>query len=393
MTGAPTVRGYIAEQPEALARALAPLPDEVAAALRGLGAARGLGSVSGLGSVNGLGAASDLGSVSGLGDGATRRVLVVGSGTSSYAARAVLPVVRDTLAVPVEVYIPSDFLHYLPAGTLDASTLVIGISQSGRSTGTLHSLALARSVGAATILLTGDAPRAGIEEAVDLVVDIRSGPEQVGAKTKGYLCTVATLLLVAAALAGTEADARLAEVPSLVASLLASSAEVVADAAAAYPAELPGASLSVLASGPNQATALEASLKILETARIPVETFEVEEYLHGPHRRMTAATGLVVIATAGPVLPRAVALIEFAREHTESILVVTDAAAAAELPDLGPVVRVVTLPGSLPEELTPLLAIVPLQLLAASLTERVGLVAEDPVFSDFHTRLASKEPE
>lgn len=334
-----TVRAYIHEQPAALRRALAPLEPEVLDSLLAL---------------------------------APERVLLVGSGTSSFAARVIRGRAARLLGVPVEVALPTDVLHYLP-DAIDERTLVVAVSQSGRSTATLRSLAVARDRGARTVLVTGEPVRPGL---ADVVVDLRCGPEEVGAKTKGFTATIATL---AAVLGGAE---DLAGIPERVAAALDTEPLVSAWARSLAPS----VSVSITGSGPNLATAQEAALKILETARIPVEAVETEEFLHGPHRRLGPGLALVVLALDGPLLPRALALIDYAAPLVAGLLVVTDT--DTPLPDRVTAVRLA--PG-LPEELTPLPAIVPLQLLAVALTEHLGLSPEDAVLPDFHTRLASKE--
>lgn len=297
------------------------------------------------------------------------RIHLVGSGTSHFAAQAAADEFRFLTGWPVDVHLPSDFLHYVDDERITDRSLVIAVSQSGRSTGTRAAIRRARLCGATTVLVTGDA----VVSDADAILDIGSGPETVGAKTKGFVCTVAALLLLARGLGGRPDGDDLAGLPSLIEAVIESSA---APLAAFFPHSAP-VSLSVLSYGPNMSTAREGALKILEAALIPVEALDVEEFLHGPHRRLSSESGIVLIAPDGPMLARAQALVAFATRVGASVLTISDT------PD-----ATITIP--VRERLGPLVYVVPLQLLAVELAGRLGRSPEDIVFEGFHEQLDSK---
>lgn len=330
--------GYIREEPDALHRTLTVVPDRVRTVMATVGTS-------------------------------FDRVHLVGSGTSHFAAQAAADEFRHRTGWPVEVHLPTDFLHYVNDDRIGSGSLVVAVSQSGRSTGTRAAIRRAGLRGAATVLVTGDAR---VSDA-DALLDIGCGPEDVGAKTKGFVCTVAALLLLARGFGGQPGGDDLAGLPSLIESIIERSAAPLA----AFLRHTTPTSLSILSYGPNMPTAREGALKILEAARIPVEALDVEEFLHGPHRRLSPDTGIVLIAPDGPMLERARALTTFATAVGASVLTISDA------PD-----ATITVPVT--ERLGPLAYVVPLQLLAVELAGRLGRSPEDPVFDSFHEQLDIK---
>jgi glucosamine--fructose-6-phosphate aminotransferase (isomerizing) len=235
----------------------------------------------------------------------------------------------------------------------------------------------ASAAGSPTIIVTGEPARLG---AADIGIDIRAGDEQVGAKTKGYTSTVLTLRLVVAALAGVSAD--LDHVPGAVDSALEAG-----DAAAEFAQHIDAvAGIAILGSGPHLATAREAALKIAEIARIDAQAFDVEEYIHGPHRRLTAASAVAIVAVDSPIFDRSVALVGWLGTVTERVLVITDRPA-----DFGGTTAVVIGIDPVGEDLSTVPAIIPLQRLALGCAAVVGVDPEQPLFAEVDGLLARKD--
>ncbi len=322
-----------------------------------------------------------------------QRLYLIGSGTSYNAAVAVMGLIRAWTDLDVTVVAPHEFLHYEPQTRLGKGTLAVGISQSGRSTGTLDSLKHARDLGAVTIAVTAEAD-SPITAVAGVTIPTSTGPEPVGPKTKGYTSTVATLLWLVAGLAeakgyasGHPADevrSALKAAPGVMEETLTRCASVMADIIATFAA-VP--SLSVVSYGPNLATALEGGLKILETVRVPVGIFEAEEYMHGPYHCLEPETHAVFIVPSGPGQARAMDLIRFVQTLTTRTLVLTDEANEGARSLSG---HVIMLPGGLAEGYTPLSYIVPLQLLANDLTIARGRRPETSRHPQFHATLGSK---
>lgn len=348
-----TVAAHLHEQPEVLAHQRAVLPAAVRAAV----------------------AAADAG--------ATTRVLLVGSGTSHHAAR----LARPSAARPARVLVPGDALHGDGDLGLGPDLLVVGVSQSGRSTGTRAVLDRARAAGSPTLLVTGDPGPAG--PGGPAVLDVACGPERVGPKTKGFTATVVALHLLLRML-DDPAGASLAGLDDLAARVRAVLADA-ASAVAAVCARPAPESVHVVTWGRWRPVADEGALKVLETARVPVDVWDVEEFLHGPHRRLGPGSLLVVVGDGDAPAVAAEALAAFVVEIGGRVLQVRTGGPPTDPPGTTGDRHVRVGVGDGPA--APLVAVVALQLLAVALTTARGLTPEDDVHPGFHTRLGSKTPE
>ncbi|MCW5954000.1 MAG: SIS domain-containing protein, partial [Propionibacteriaceae bacterium] len=146
--------------------------------------------------------------------------------------------------------------------------------------------------------------------------------------------------------------------------------------------------LWVVSYGTAMATAREAALKLIETVRIPVLAYDVEEYMHGPYHCLESDTRLIFIAPPGPGFERIEALARFVAPISGNTLAI---AGRAELDALAARHRFVH-ETAVPEGYLPVLQIPVLQLLAAELTLRRGREPGRSRYPDFHSVLESKEP-
>jgi glucoselysine-6-phosphate deglycase len=312
-----------------------------------------------------------------------KKIIMVGSGTSLNAAKATQYAMNKFNEAHVDVLSPFEFNHFYPVDKLNDETLVIGISQTSRSTATLKSLEMAKAYGSTTLLVTAETDRPSAQIA-DFILDSCTGSEPVGPKSKGYTSTIATLLFLAASLGGKELD--LTDIPRYMRKVL----EVSLDHLNANVELLQsGKSFVILSYGTNMANAFEGGLKILETVRIPVEVYDVEEYMHGPYHCLNKDSHLIFIAPPGIGQQRMQRLIEFVHKHTEHTLVITDKSLAKEV-SKG---NVLILPNEVEHDLTSLGYIIPLQLLADEITKKMGRHPEVSGHPDFHAFLGSKLPQ
>src|SRR5437763_885865 len=142
--------------------------------------------------------------------------------------------------------------------------------------------------------------------------------------------------------------------------------------------------------GPNAATAREGALKLSETAWLPAVAFEPESFLHGPSAALEADDALVLIAPPGPARARALDVARTARAIGAEVLVLgrEDDREAAGLAG-----ETIALP-EVDEAFSPILAVVPLQLLAYHVAVARGrnpdlLRADDPAHARARAALAS----
>ncbi len=312
---------------------------------------------------------------------APKRIYLVGSGSSVTASWAALPLFEELTGADVRVVSSLEFVHYLPASRLDSTTLVIAVSQAGRSIWTIKAMERAKKYGAFTLLVTSDLQSAAAEVA-DAALDILIGKEGAPAKTKGYTATVATLYALAGALGGQPVD--LSPLSDLATTAIKATAAGIADWIKLFRG---APSVTVLSYGPGMGVAMEGGLKILETVQVPVEVYDVEEYMHGPQCALNENSRLIFLAPPGPGEPRAVTLAEIARRTTKyTATVCSEGSPLVSLTGHG-----VELPGVADPRVAPVAYVIPLQYLASEWTKANGREPED-ILIHFGAALGTKLP-
>ncbi|WP_083522416.1 SIS domain-containing protein [Longilinea arvoryzae] len=309
-----------------------------------------------------------------------KRILLVGSGTSLNAAIAGKYVMEEYNDCEVQVVTPFDFIHYFPEKRITNDALVVGISQTARSTGVIDSIHRAREYGARTLFLTA-APQAAGAQCAESILNTWTGDEFVGPKTKGFTSTMAALFYLAAGLGGKSID--LTTIPGFISETIGSSEKVLPGFVDQF---LAAPSLKIIGFGPNMAVAREGGLKALETIRIPVEVYDVEEYMHGPYHCLEKDTYMIFIAPPGKGQERILRLFQFADCITSNTLVIGD----EDLASTGRIKNLVPLPCNVDEMLTPLGYIIPLQILANDITLKKGRRPELSRYPNFHAMMGSK---
>ena len=271
--------------------------------------------------------------------------------------------------LPVALAAPSLFGAY---GTPPAigDMLVVGISQSGESPDIVNVLEEGRRQGALTLAIT-NVPSSPLARASELVLDTGAGPELSVAATKTY---TSQLLAIAMLSVGLSEDARRAEqlelLPGLVREMFALEAEI--ELAAARLASI--AQCVVLGRGYNYATAYEWALKLKELAQVVAEPYSSADFQHGPVALISDGFPVFAVAPAGAVLPEIVALLSrLVETRRVDLLAVSNDERVLSLASAG-----FRLPEALPEWLSPLVAIVPAQLLCYHLARARGFDTEKP---------------
>lgn len=252
------MRAEIGEQPDVLARVLrreAPRARRIGALLRRRGA---------------------------------KLAVLAARGSSDHAAVVAKYLIEWSVGAPVALAAPSLVTLYgARLGLRDA--LVVGVSQSGRSPDVVEYLRMARRGGALAVAVTNE-PGSPLARAADETLLCHAGRERSVAATKTFSAQVACLALLASAWAdnarGAALGEGLAQAPARLRRILAAQA-----CARAWAHRLAASERCVvLARGFAYPAALEAALKLKESAGLPCEGASAADYLHGP------------IAAAGPGL-------------------------------------------------------------------------------------------
>jgi glutamine---fructose-6-phosphate transaminase (isomerizing) len=280
-----------------------------------------------------------------------RFVLLAARGTSDHAALYAKYLVEILLGRPTGLASPSTMTAYGARPDL-RDVLFIGVSQSGGSPDLVESLSTARECGALTLAVT-NAPQSNLAGAAQLHIDVLAGPEQAVAATKTYTAELLALYLLVDALAGGDG--------SQAAGIAAAASAVVADLepVRAVAARLAGVErLVVTGRGYSYPTAGEAALKLMETSYVSAQAFSGADLLHGPMAMLQRDSAAIAIAPEG-VAGRAIRpVLDRLLEVDADITVVGPALAG------NPSVGRLALPSGVPEPLSPLIEIIPLQLLA-----------------------------
>ena len=284
------------------------------------------------------------------------RVFIVGIGTSYHAAQVGEALLRaagsDAHAVG-----SFDFVAYPPA--LRPGDAVIVQAHRGTKHFSARAVERAREAGIPCLAITGRDSRLA-DDGADVV--LRTTPQETSAAyTTSHLGAMAVLAQIATLLGERRAVAETAgwraaldALPAQIEEVLGREGEVRPIAEAIVAANR---RVYCVGAGPNAVTATEAALKARETAYITIDGLGIEQFLHGPIVTLDAADRVIAVAVDGPGLPRTAEICNVIRLIGAPLWIIGRGVASA------PDATVFALP-TLPEPLSPLLAVVPVQLLA-----------------------------
>ncbi len=283
-----------------------------------------------------------------------RFVRFLARGTSDHAALYAKYLVEILLQLPAGLVSPSTTTTYGSEPNLD-DVLTVGISQSGGSPDLVHTLEVARRRGAMTLAVTND-PTSPLARAAELHIDIHAGAERAVAATKSYTAQLLVLYLLVDHLRGGTGSAA-EPLPDLAEDLTAHDGRA-ADLAHGLRSTQ---RIVTTARGYSLANAHEAALKLMETSYLAAQAFSGADLLHGPLAMIDDRVPVLAITAAGhggeamgPVLTR------LRETGSEVCRIATDGSTEHGNAAL-------TLPRGAPEELSPLLEIIPCQQLALHL--------------------------
>lgn len=288
-----------------------------------------------------------------------RFVLFAARGTSDHAALYGKYLVEIEHRLPAGLMSPSSMTVYGARPDL-RDVLVVAISQSGGSPDLVQSVRVAREQGATTVALT-NAPESGLAAEAELHLDVLAGPERSVAATKSYTAQLLVLHLLFSFLRGAEPEASV-DLAGLGDQVLAKEPEVVS---AAQRYRFAGG-LVTTGRGYSYPTAREAALKLMETSYLSAHAFSGADLLHGPLAMIDPQVPVLALVPQGrggdamaDVLPRLA-------ERGADVFGIGAAAA------VGSCTTGFALPDGVPEQLSPLLEILPVQQLALHLAVARG---------------------
>ena len=307
-----------------------------------------------------------------------RRIVIVACGTSYHAGLVGRYAIEEWARVPVEMDVASEYRYRNPV--VSEEDLVIGITQSGETADTLAAMRLARERGAKVLAITNVLGSQATRDA-DAVLYTRSGLEVSVAATKTFVAQVAAMYLLGLRLAElretlpperlVELIAEMKSLPSKIETTLASCEERVREVSAAHSDQQ---FFLYLGRHIGLPVCLEGALKLKEISYIPTDAYAAGEMKQGPIALLDESTPVVCVATESPVLDKVLSNVEEVRARgAETIAIATTGYEQVA----GVADQTIEVAAS-DWILQPILAILPLQLLAYDIARARGLNVDQP---------------
>ncbi|MFW6296473.1 MAG: glutamine--fructose-6-phosphate transaminase (isomerizing), partial [Halothece sp.] len=313
-------------------------------------------------------------------------IQILACGTSWHASLVGKYLLEQLVGIPTFVQYASEF-RYAPTPII-ANTLTIGVTQSGETADTLAALEMEKQRRATLdskyqprLLGITNRPESSLSHLVDQIIDTRAGIEIGVAATKtfvaqlmGFYCLALDLAYRRQTLPAEKIEAILQELQQLPAQM-----ELVLESQERYIEDLAHQFADTqdfifIGRGINYPIALEGALKLKEISYIHAEGYPAGEMKHGPIALLDAKVPVVAIAMPGSVYEKVLSNAQEAKARDARLIGVTpidEHEAQETFNDLLPVPVV-------DELLSPILAVIPLQLLAYHIAARRGLDVDQP---------------
>jgi len=314
-----------------------------------------------------------------------QRIQILACGTSRHAALVGAHLLEQLAGVPTSVHYASEFRYSPPP--LAPQTLTIGVTQSGETADTLAALAMEQQRCAdhgdpaysARLLGITNRTESSLGRLVPQLIDIAAGVEVGVAATKTFLGQLLAFYGLAIQLTDLRRARSREQLHPLLAELRALPAQLqtLIDRLDLRCAELAHAfadtrTVIYLGRGINYPIALEGALKLKEISYIHAEGYPAGEMKHGPIALLDADVPVVSVAMPGPVFDKVLSNAQEAKARDARLIGV-----APECPDTEIFDELLPVP-AVDELLSPLLTLIPMQLLSYHIAARRGLDVDQP---------------
>jgi len=297
-----------------------------------------------------------------------RHVFIAARGTSDNAGRYAKYLLGALNNIVVSLAAPSLFTVYKQPPDLTDS-LVLGISQSGKSPDMVSVLAEGKRQGALTAAIT-NYPDSALAETAQFVLNLQAGEESSLAATKTYTAELTTLAILSTELNASDQSRReLEALPDRIEESFAN--EVQVDNLAERYWYM--SHCVVIGRGFNYASAFEFSLKLKELTYTIAEPYSSADFMHGPVALVDRGFPVFIIAPSGKMAAEMESLVDKVRSQQAEVVMISDQPALLELAD-----QPILLPAGVPEWLSPIPAILPGQMFAMYLAHTRGFDIDNP---------------
>lgn len=305
------------------------------------------------------------------------RIQIIACGTSLHAAMVGKYLIESFCGIAVDVEASSEYIYRKTV--TDAHTLVIGVSQSGETADTLTAIKQAKAKGSHILIIT-NRPDSAMAREADSLVPVNAGIEVSVAATKSYTAQLMAFYLLALYMAEikgsvenstmTSLKEEMMLLPQKIDQILANTDNVQKCARAFANTK----DFIYIARGINFPTALEGALKLKEISYINATGYPAGELKHGPIAMLDETMPVLSILMKGSVYEKLLSNSEEAKARNARMIALTNST-DAKLVDLFEHILYVP---DVQELFSPLIAIVPLQLLAYYIAEFLGKDVDQP---------------
>ena len=302
------------------------------------------------------------------------KIYIIACGTAMHAGLVGKTLIESLCHIPVEVDIASEFRYRNPI--INDKTLAIYISQSGETADTIAALKLAKLRGAKTLAIS-NVVGSSITREADYSIYTHAGPEIAVASTKAYTSQIVLLSIVAIYMAETLGSCSkdvienlkhdILELPDKIEEILKDTSIYKNLAREIYKQK----DMFFLGRGTDYAVAMEGSLKLKEISYIHSESYASGELKHGPIALIENGVTVISIMTNPSLVEKTISNIQEVISRGAKTIVITnqdiknDFDCVINIPDTNVLI-------------SPVLSVVPLQLLAYYISKEKGLDVDKP---------------
>ena len=305
------------------------------------------------------------------------RIQIIACGTSLHAAMVGKYIIEGFCGIPVDVEASSEYIYRKTV--TDAHTLVIGVSQSGETADTLTAIKQSKSRGSHILIIT-NRPDSAMAREADSLVPVSAGIEVSVAATKSYVAQLTSFYLLALYMAEVKGTMEQNELTALKAEMLILPQKI--EQILSHKDEIQRCARKYsntrdfiyIARGINYPTALEGALKLKEISYINATGYPAGELKHGPIAMLDETMPVLSILMKGSVYEKLLSNSEEAKARNARMVALTNST-DPKLDDLFDfIIRV----PEVNELLSPIIAVIPLQLIAYYIAEFLGKDVDQP---------------
>lgn len=301
------------------------------------------------------------------------KIFIVACGTAMHAGLAAKPIFEGLCEIPVEVEAASEFRYRNPI--INEKTLCLYITQSGETADTIAALKLAKSKGAKTIAIS-NVIGSSISREADYTIYTHAGPEIAVASTKAYTSQITLLAILAIYFAETlemnkdkseELKKDILALPTQIEEVLKNTDRIKAFAQIIYKEK----DVFFIGRGVDYTVAMEGSLKLKEISYIHSEAYPSGELKHGPIALIENGVTVISILTNRLLVEKSISNIQEVVTRGAKTFIVTNQELNHNFDE------VITIPKT-NSLISPVLSVIPLQILAYYISKEKGLDVDKP---------------